>query len=260
MPRARSRRSSRSRRRPRPRAPAGPRGRPARPGPTSRWRPCRPETATSPRIIRISSSLVTLRLLVQPDDGHDTTLVSGMSRDSSGPSRPSRSSTSRRNVSLARSHSRARSRLGRSAAPGEVQRAGRSPAASARCARRASDPAPAPACNCSGRYDAPRRVQATRSAFGATAAVGSIWSRVSRVPPSPGRWGGPRPAVGLAPRSGVPRCDRVGGPPPGEAHRRRPPGPAGGRRSPRRPGGGSPGRLGRAAGELPAPHLITRHP
>src|SRR5512142_1651100 len=28
---------------------------------------------------------------------------------------------------------------------------------------------------CSGRYDEPRRLQATRSAFGATAAVGSIW-------------------------------------------------------------------------------------
>ena len=81
MPRARSRRSSRSRsavldrdvRQVRGVDPLG-----QVPEPLA---PCRPETATSPRIIRISSSLVTLRLLVQPDDGHATTQVSGMSRD-----------------------------------------------------------------------------------------------------------------------------------------------------------------------------------
>ena len=39
---------------------------------------------------------MTLRSCVQPDDGHGTTPVSGMSREGSGPSAPSRSSTSRR--------------------------------------------------------------------------------------------------------------------------------------------------------------------
>ena len=41
---------------------------------------------------------MTLRSLVHPDEGHDTTLVSGMSRDSSGPDVPSRSSVRRREL------------------------------------------------------------------------------------------------------------------------------------------------------------------
>ncbi len=49
--------------------------------------------ATSPRIMRNSSIWVTLRLLVHPVDGHATTLVSGMSLDSSGPEVPSSGST-----------------------------------------------------------------------------------------------------------------------------------------------------------------------
>ena len=79
----------------------------ARPRPRARCRPRRPAMATSPRLTRNSSICVTFRSLVQPVDGHDTTLVSGMSRDSSGPDVPSRSRMSRRNRSLARSHSRA---------------------------------------------------------------------------------------------------------------------------------------------------------
>ena len=66
----------------------------------SRSRPTRPAIATSPRITRISSIWVTLRLLVHPVEAHGTTQVSGMSREVIGPELPSRSRMSRRNRSL----------------------------------------------------------------------------------------------------------------------------------------------------------------
>ena len=63
-----------------------------------------PAIATCPRRARASSILVMLRLLVQPDDGHGSTLVSGMSRESSGPSASSSARMSRRKESLVASH------------------------------------------------------------------------------------------------------------------------------------------------------------
>ena len=71
----------------------------------TRWRPWRREIAISPRAARNSSIWVTLRSLVQPVDGHDTSLRSGTSRDSNGPKSRSTSSTKRRNRSLAASQS-----------------------------------------------------------------------------------------------------------------------------------------------------------
>ena len=62
----------------------------------------------------------------------------------------------------------------------EVQGQGRSSAGSARCARTACGPAPARAGGGAGLVRGARRLQATRSALGAMAAVGSICSRVSR--------------------------------------------------------------------------------
>ncbi|WP_349236051.1 hypothetical protein [Agromyces sp. H66] len=61
---------------------------------------------------------MTLRLAVHPDDGHGTTLVSGMSREMSGPASRSRSSTSLRNESLSRSHAALRSHVGQVAISG----------------------------------------------------------------------------------------------------------------------------------------------
>ena len=70
----------------------------------SRCRPTRPAIATSPRELRNSSICVTLRLPVQPLDCHGTTLVSGTSRDISGPDSRSRRSTSWRKESFCSSH------------------------------------------------------------------------------------------------------------------------------------------------------------
>ena len=78
---------------------------------------------------------------------------------------------SRRKVSLSRSQARVRSWLGPVGRAGEVPGRGRSSAAPAHCARTASGPAPVPAGAEAGRYAEPRRLQATRSALGAMAAV-----------------------------------------------------------------------------------------
>src|SRR6266496_2103242 len=133
-----------------------------------------------------SSSCVTLRLLVHPVDRHGTLQVSGRSRDGSGPEEPSRSRMSRRHASLARTQSRWDARQ-----PGSSPRSARSqwamsPRYSARSslgriiARSSSSVRSASAVsNSAGEYDDPRRLQATRSALGAIAAVGSTWSRVS---------------------------------------------------------------------------------
>ena len=72
----------------------------------SRCRPTRPAIATSPRTERNSSIWVTLRLFVQPVEAHGTWLVSGMSRDSSGPASRSRATTSLRNRSFVSIQSR----------------------------------------------------------------------------------------------------------------------------------------------------------
>jgi len=132
-----------------------------------------------------SSSCVTFRLLVHPVDCHGTLQLSGRLRAGSGPEEPSPSRMSRRHASLARTQSRRDARQpGRSPRSAWSQRA-----VSARyrarsspgriIARSSSSDRSARAVSSSGEYDDPRRLQATRSALGAIAATGSIWSSVS---------------------------------------------------------------------------------
>ena len=144
-----------------------------------RSRPTRPAIATSPRIIRNSSICVTLRLFVHPVEAQGTTHVSGISRELMGPERPSSFRMSRLNESLSRIQSRVRSWLRAVRASARYRPRSRMGRTSALCSNRVRS-----CCNAclrlAGRYAEPRRLQATRSALGATAAVGSIFNRVSR--------------------------------------------------------------------------------
>jgi hypothetical protein len=126
---------------------------------------------------------VTLRLPVQPLDSHGTTLVSGTSRDMSGPDLRSKPSTSFRNASFSASHRWARGPGGgqrrfSSAANGHAaiwalwsrrSAVGRMIARTSYSVRSRSSPSVSWSC----RYEFPNRVHATRSALGAMAAVGS---------------------------------------------------------------------------------------
>src|SRR5580704_12559149 len=128
-----------------------------------------------------SSIRMTLRLSLQPDDCHGTVQVSGSSPETSGPVAVSRSRMSLRHLSLARTQSivagQPRSPSFHSAISARYKATSSlgliipSTSISARPASAESSSA--------GEYDDPRRLQATRSAFGAIAATGSIWSSVS---------------------------------------------------------------------------------
>ena len=104
-----------------------------------------------------------------------------MSREVSGPDSASRSRTSRRKASLSRSQSRVLSvKAGHSGATARTSAASLMGRTSALCSN--SVRSSSSACrSCSGRYSEPSRLQATRSAAGAIAAVGSICRKVSRV-------------------------------------------------------------------------------
>ena len=156
----------------------------------SRCRPRRPATATWPLAVRISSSWVTLRSFVHPVDAQGSSALSGISEDSSGPAAASWSSTRRRNPSFAASHLAAPGRrvgqvamsarysprfaMGRTiATPGALGGSWLVCSNSVRSRSRAC-------WSSSGAAVWPRRLHATRSAFGATTAVGSSCTNVSR--------------------------------------------------------------------------------
>jgi len=131
---------------------------------------------------------------VQPDDRQGTAHVSGISRDVCGPVASSRKRMSRRQASLADTHSRWATSQGRSVpAPGQA-------AISAPCRAMSSPgrrkPRNSTICRASRArtrsdrsYAPPSRLHRTRSALGATAAVGSI-CRNARRSTTATRWVG----------------------------------------------------------------------
>jgi hypothetical protein len=133
-----------------------------------------------------SSNWLTFLLLVHPDDFHGTAQVSVRARDGSGPAVPSRSRMSRRHASLARTQSRSDARHPGSSprsAPSQRAMSARYSARSAAgltIARSSSSSRFSSASfSSSGEYPEPSLLHATRSAFGAMAATGSICRRVS---------------------------------------------------------------------------------
>ena len=141
----------------------------------SRSCPTRLAIAISPRIIKNSSIWVTLRLLVHPVEAHGTTHVSGMSREL------------KRRTSLAAlqdvspeavvvADPGVGALVTCSSGPPRGAARGRSSVAPARCSNSVRS-CSRPRVIVLRRCVEPRRLQATRSALGAIAAVGSIWSR-----------------------------------------------------------------------------------
>ena len=153
-----------------------------------RCRPTRPAMATFPRPTSNSSMVVTLRLWVHPVDCQGTTAVSGMSRDCSGPASRSRANTSRWNAALACNHSRCfakgcgaaiRARKRPRSAIGRIMAtAGLTGSSCEMCSNIVRSCSNA-RFRSAGWYFGPRRLQAMRSAAGATAAVGSSCRNVS---------------------------------------------------------------------------------
>ena len=143
----------------------------------SRSRATRPAIATSPRIIRNSSIWVTLRLFDHPVEAHGATRVRDVARAQRrsfraargcragiGRCRAARRAACRSWATRPRRRGTGRSPIGRTRAPSSN---------SVRSCSRAR-------LSSSGSYAEPRRLQATRSALGAIAEVGSICNRVSR--------------------------------------------------------------------------------
>ena len=179
-----------------------------------RCRPIARRRSRSPRAAsRISSIWVTFRSLVHPVDGHGTALVSGMSRDSSGPDSPSRSSTSRRNRSLRREPSRGLRAGGPDRHVREEAGAGRPSAGSSRRARTASDPARAPVAGrpagtptrAGSRPRGPRWARRPPSGRSAGTSAGRR--------PRAGRWVAAHRGAGRGSRSAAPRRCQVDGRP-----------------------------------------------